>query len=112
MRTILILAMVVMSGCNNVAMAYTLDNYANAIFRAEHSKNHPYGILAKYKHTTPRQACKNTVWHSFVKWHRNGQKCPFLLALQRTYCPIGSNTDNGTCKYWAYNVNYYLNKGV
>ena len=85
---------------------YSINTWAEAIHHAEGNDN--YGILAHYKHTSYRQACKNTVKHAYAQWLRNGRKCPFLQSLQQKYCPIGSNTDNGTCKYWEFNVNYWL----
>ena len=96
-------------GCEPLAWSYTLDQYADAIKHAEGNSN--YGILAHYKHTTYRQACKNTVKHADRQWHRNGRKGLFLTFLANKYCPIGSNTDNDTCKYWAGNVSYWLRKG-
>lgn len=87
------------------AWAWTNDQLADAIFKAENSKSHPYGILAHYKHTTPRQACLNTIVHAKRDW--NG-KDDFILFLAKRYAPINSNTDNGTNKFWYKNVMYYL----
>ena len=41
------------------------NSLADAIFKAEggHKTKHEYGILAHYQHTTPRQACLNTISH-------------------------------------------------
>lgn len=69
----------VFEGC---AWSYTLDQWANAIKHAENSHKHPYGIMARYRHTTPRQACINTVRHNYKKWlkltQETGLKQPFL----------------------------------
>ena len=42
-----------------------INRLATAIFYAEGGAKtkHPYGILTTYKHTTPRQACINTIKH-------------------------------------------------
>lgn len=84
---------------------------ANSIYRAEGGSRtkHPYGILARYKHTTPRAACINTINHAMRDWNGKGD---FIDVLQVRYCPVNSDTDNGTCKYWATNVkHFYYNKG-
>lgn len=102
--------LLVFKGC---AMAdnidgYTSDQWANAISHAEGNSN--YGVLAHYKHTTYRQTCINTVRHAYRDWDRTKQKQAYISFLQQRYCPIGSNTDNGTCKYWKNNVNYWLER--
>ncbi len=96
----------------NIA-GYSLNQWCNAIYKAEGGEKtaHPYGILAHYKHTTPRQACKNTVKHNHARWVKQGRKVPYIAFLQAQYCPIGSNTDNGTCKNWSKNVLWSLNHG-
>lgn len=112
----LVLMFCLISGCNRPAWASShvtiikgidTNRLVWAIGKAENSKAHPFGILKHYKHTTPRQACFNTVNHRLKDWNGKGE---FIDYLQGFYCPIGSNTDNGTCKYWAHNVKhfYYL----
>jgi hypothetical protein len=95
--------------CYNIAYAYTDNQIADAIYKAENSKSHPYGILQHYKHTTPRQACLNTIRHARKDWNGKGD---FILFLQKRYCPINCENDNGTNKYWYKNVMYYLRKEV
>ncbi len=88
------------------------DRLANAIFKAEHSTAHPYGILAHYKHTTPRQACLNTIKHQYKNWLKTNQTEPFLMYLSRHYAPLNASNDpTGLNYYWLYNVNYFLAKG-
>jgi hypothetical protein len=90
----------------NLSYAYTPDQLANAIYKAEGSKSHPYGILTHYKHTTPRQACLNTIAHARRDWNGKGD---FLLFLQRRYAPIGAKNDpKGLNKNWLKNVKYWL----
>ena len=83
------------------------DRIADAIYQAENSVSPPYGIMKKYKHTTPRQACINTIRHAIHEWNGRGD---FIAFLSRRYCPVGSGNDNGTCQYWVKNVKYFLSK--
>lgn len=93
---------------------FSLDRWCEAIKLAENSKKYPYGIIQRYRHTTPLQACRNTILHYWRDYSKlplkTRQKNAFLNYAQNRYCPIGSNTDNGTCKNWARNVGYYLEK--
>ena len=82
-----------------------IQRLANAIYKAENSKTHPYGIIPKYKHTTPRQACINTIKHALKDWNHQGD---FILFLSKRYCPIGAKNDpKGLNKNWVKNVRYY-----
>lgn len=85
--------------------AYAIDakSYCRAIYKIEGGANthHPYGILAKYKHTTPKQACINTVNHAFRDWNGQGS---FNRFLANRYAPVNSDTDNGTNQYWLSNL--------
>lgn len=127
-KTAFILAIIVgclfiIRGCDSPAMAntvvthpniagYSLNQWCKAIFMAEggEATRYPYGILAKYKHTTPLQSCHNTVKHKYSNWVKEGRKGAFLAYLGAKYCPIGSNIDNGTCKNWPFNVQWWLKK--
>ena len=68
------------------------ERLANAIYKAEGGAKtrHPYGILAKYKHTTPRQACMNTIAHAYKDWNKQGD---FIRFLQKRYCQVGASID-------------------
>ena len=92
---------------NTPCFAFTDNQLANAIYKAENSKSHPYGILTHYKTTTPRQACLNTIAHAKRDWNGKGD---FIVFLGNRYAPINSDTDNGTNKFWVSNVKYFLNK--
>ncbi len=95
--------------CSN-AYAYTNTQIANAIFKAENSKTHPYGILTHYKHTTPRQACLNTIAHAKRDWNGKGD---FIVFLGNRYCPVGASNDpKGLNKNWVKNVRYFLNEKI
>ena len=82
-----------------------VNRLANAIYKAENSKTHPYGILTHYKHTTPRQACINTINHALRDW--NG-KDDFIVFLGSRYCPISAKNDpTGLNKNWVKNVRWW-----
>ena len=84
------------------------NRLADAIYKAEGGAKtkHPYGILAKYKHTTPRQACLNTIRHTQKDWNGKGD---FVDFLGDRYCPVGAKNDpTGLNKNWKTNVRYFL----
>lgn len=81
---------------------------ADAIFRAEGGSktHHPYGILATYQHTTPRQACLNTIAHAWRDWNGNGD---FIAFLGNRYCPVGAANDPTSLnRNWIHNVKSFL----
>lgn len=88
-----------------------VERLATAIYHAEGGSKtrHPYGILKKYKTTTPRQACINTIKSNLKRWDRKGD---FIQVLGNTYCPVGAKNDpTGLNKNWVRNVKYFYNKG-
>lgn len=92
-----------------------VERLANAIYIAEGGSKtkHPYGILAKYKHTTPRQACINTIKSALKRYNKQGAKGDFIAFLGKTYCPVGASNDPwGLNKNWVNNVTKLYNKGV
>ena len=97
-------------GCEMPAQAYTLDQWANAIHKAEGNDN--YGILTKRYGTNYRQICKNTVLNNYKRWERSGQDISFLQFLGNRYCPVGASNDPyGFNRFWIKNVGYYLTHG-
>lgn len=99
---------------NNIE-GYSEQEWCNAIYWAEGGNNtkHPYGILAKYKHTSPRQACINTVTHKWRDYsklpYKTRQRKRFLVYLQERYAPINASNDpGGLNKNWIKNVKWYL----
>ena len=115
MKPLIILALVMMTG-SQIAWAESVDfdKLANAIYKAEGGAKtkHPYGILAKYKHTTPRQACLNTIKHKHRDWVKLGSKGDFIAYLGSKYAPVNCDNDNGTNRYWVKNVRYFLAKEI
>ena len=99
---------------SDTVAGYNIERLATAIYFAEGGKKtaHPYGILTKYKHTTPRQACINTIRHKHKDWQDAGNPGNFLSYLQSRYAPIGAKNDpKGLNQNWLKNVRYYLNGG-
>ena len=92
------------------APTVNVERLANAIYKAEggNKTKHPYGILAKYKHTTPRQACINTIKSALKRYTKQGAKGDFIVFLGKTYCPVGASNDPwGLNKNWVKNVKHY-----
>ncbi len=86
---------------------------ADAIYQAEGGKNtrHPYGILAKYKHTTPRQACINTINSNLKRFRAQTSEKDFIRFMGKTYCPLNAKNDpTGLNVNWEKNVKYFYNR--
>lgn len=86
------------------AEGININALCNAIYKAENSKSHPYGIMIKCKN--PRQVCINTIKHA-LKDFKSGD---FIAFLGSRYCPVGCSNDNGTNKYWVRNVKFLYAK--
>ena len=87
---------------------------ADAIYMAEGGSHtrHLYGILKKYKKTTPRQACINTIKSALRRYENSDKSVDFIVFLSRTYCPIGASNDpTGLNVNWVKNVYYFYNRG-
>ena len=81
----------------------------DAIGLAEHSKAHPYGIMERYSHTSPKDACINTVKHKWSNWVHSRQETPFLPYLASKYAPLAvANDPKGLNKHWEKNVLWFL----
>jgi len=93
------------------------EKLANAIYKAEGGAKtaHPYGILTRYKHTTPRQACINTLKSKYREWASNAKirahHKEYLTYLASRYAPIGASNDpTGLNNNWLKNVRYFYEK--
>ena len=88
------------------------ERLADAIYKSEGGSKtrHPYGILAKYKHTTPRQACINTCKSKYKAWAESDKSLSYLEYLGSKYAPTinASNDPTGLNKNWVKNVKYFL----
>lgn len=92
---------------------YSLNQWANAIHKAEGNDN--YGILSVQcvKGQECRQVCKRTVLNNYKRWKKSKSSITYLQFLGKRYCPIGASNDTaGLNRFWIKNVGYYLQKGV
>jgi len=92
--------------------AWDVERLATAIYKAEGGAKtkHPYGILAHYNTTTPRQACINTINHA-IRDYKGGEK-EFISFLGSRYCPVGAANDpTGLNKNWIKNVTRLYKEG-
>lgn len=89
------------------------ERLADAIYKAENSTAHPYGIMVKYKHTTPRQACINTCKHKWRDWVEQGSRGDYLEYLASKYAPIGVANDKAynLNRHWLSNVSRLYQSG-
>ena len=88
-----------------------IERLADSIYLAEGGAktSYPYGILTKYKTTTPHQACINTIKHALKDWDGKGD---FIEFLGSRYCPVGAKNDpQGLNKNWVRNVKFYYERG-
>lgn len=78
------------------------ERLCGAIYKAEGGAKtrHPYGIMQKYKTTTPRQACLNTVASAKKRYDTSDE---FISYLAYTYCPLDAEN-------WAKNVKWFYDK--
>jgi hypothetical protein len=87
------------------AQEVDIPKLADSIYLAEGGAktSHPYGILAKYNHTTPRQACINTINHAL----RDFKGGDFIVFLGSRYCPPNAHPLN---QNWIKNVRYFYER--
>jgi hypothetical protein len=96
------------------AHAMNYEPMATAIYYAEGGARtrHPYGILAHYRTTAPRQACINTIKRAEKRFKKQTKEKDFIVFLSKTYCPIGAANDpRGLNKNWVKNVKHFLVRG-
>lgn len=98
----------------------TVNSIANAIFRSENSRKHPYGVMIPTK--DPRRVCINTINHAWVDFERQSETSatrqnntlkglaftlPFISFLGQRYCP--PSVDPVGFHNWTNNVWRILN---
>ena len=100
---------------NPSEVAPNWNKLADAIYKAEGGARtrHPYGILAKYKTTTPRQACINTCRNQWKRHNTHSCGKDYMTCLRDRYCPIGASNDpTNLNKNWLKNVSRFYANGV
>ena len=120
--TFLLIGILCISNCNQayakapkslLIEGYTIDQWVNAIRKAEGNDN--YGILSVKceKGQECRRICANTVRNNYKRWERSGKTIPYLQFLGNRYCPVGASNDpTGLNRHWVKNVSYFLKRGA
>ena len=84
------------------------NQLADAIFKAENSKSHPYGIIGNFTQQ-PREICVNTIRHRYSDWVIAGCNGDFISYLGKFYAPIGADNDpSGLNRNWVKNVSLFM----
>lgn len=110
---VLIWAVIPLQACFGTEWGGSVEKLADSIYKAEGGAKtrHSYGILKRYKTTTPRQACINTIKSGLRRYKDYKGKDDYITFLSRTYCPIGAKNDpTGLNVNWVKNVKYFYNK--
>ena len=108
-----LIALMMLLACNlvyaDIYSEISNDKIADAIYKAENSSLNPYGIMIKYKNTSPRQSCINTIKHAKNRFLTYNGEDDFITFLGKTYAPIGVKNDpKGLNRYWVRNVKYFI----
>ena len=85
------------------------ERLVTAIRKAEGNAN--YGILTRYKNTTPRQACLNTCLNQWKRHliHKCGKD--YMTCLRDRYAPLNAKNDPTGLNYnWKNNVLFFYNR--
>ena len=94
-----------------VSYADMIDDYADAIFKAEggYKATFLYGIVSvPYKDIhEARQICKNTIINQMRRHKEHIHKIDFLTCLRDRYAPLEAHKLN---KHWLKNVRYYYER--
>jgi hypothetical protein len=121
-----IIAITLLCLCSGMAWAesevygYNVERLADAIYKAEGGSKtrYPYGILTKYKTTTPRQACINTIVNQGKRHASHSCGLDYLSCLAKRYAPDGGlkagivNDPSNLNRHWRGNVSRLYEKEV
>lgn len=109
----LILAMIMLIFAGSKSAHAETINYApqllaNAIYKAENSKTHPYGIKSELCLTEAscRKICLNSIHNARKRWIAAGSKGDFIAFMGQRYSPPSINPN------WVRLVKYFLAKEV
>lgn len=85
------------------------DKLADAIYRAENSIEHPYGIMRDYCHKGEEKQCRKGCIQTIEKWkmkldYKSSEE--FIRKFSEIYAPSKSHPLN---KNWPKNVLYFYN---
>jgi len=76
------------------------EQLADAIFRVENSRTHPYGVMIPTRN--PRRTCLNTINHAWVDFNKQQESKDFLVFLADRYCPKACDPVGN--KNWKHNI--------
>lgn len=88
--------------------AYTDNEIANAIYKAENSIKYPYGIKSINTYGDKdyaRKICLNTIRNNRVRFAKQNKYNDFIEFLGSRYCPPSAHSLN---RHWVKNVKYFL----
>ncbi len=117
---ILLLPGCAMANAQNSAAAeglidgYTLNEWANAVHKAEGNDNYGIVSIKCRKGEECRRICKNTVRNNYRRWKEAGQNIAFVRFLGNRFAPVGTSTrpikndPNNLNVNWIRNVKYWL----
>ena len=104
MNKIIVYILIIIPIYTAPALAYTDNQIADAIYKAEASKAHPYGIMQHYKTTTARQACINSIISAKARWAKAGSPGDFIAFMGLRYSPPAINPN------WVRLVHWFLDQ--
>jgi len=97
--------------CVSCAFAFTNEQIADAIYKAENSVKYPYGIKSIDTHGDKDYAltiCLNTIRNHRKRHADHYCGLDFITCLGNRYCPPTAHKLNAN---WVRNVNYFLKAG-
>ena len=86
---------------------FTDNQIADAIYKAENSKAHPYGIKSIDTHgnkDNARKICLNSIKNAKARWAKAGSKGDFISFMGQRYSPPAINPN------WVKLVHWFLNQ--
>ena len=108
MRIILITLLLV--GISIPLWAWTDNEIADAIYKAENSVKYPYGVRSidtKGDKDYARKICLNTIRNNRKRFIRQSEYKDFIEFLGSRYCPVSAHPLNIN---WVRNVRFFLNQ--
>ena len=92
---------------------FTDEQIVWAIGKAENSVKYPYGVKSietRGNIEYAKRICLNSVRNGRARWIKANKPCDLVDFISRRYCPVNAPDDNGTNKFWARNVKFFLDK--
>ena len=95
-----------------------INKIVNAIYKAENSRMHPYGIMRSYcLPDDPNGQCRKGCFQTVEKWGKTldyKNIGDFIVKLSKIYCPLetynGNNYNKTPNANWIKNVTFFYNQ--